>query len=70
MRREPVLANLLSIAAPVTFVGGAGTGTLNVPLPNAPALVGVPLVAQAIAFTRNNALQLATSNGLALQLGR
>lgn len=63
-------ANLLCIAAPVTFVGGAGTSTRNVALPNAPVLIGVLLVAQAIAFTRNNALQLATSNGLSLLLGR
>lgn len=63
-------ANLLCVATPVTFAGGTGTGTMNVALPNAQALVGVQFVTQAIAFTRNNALHLATSNGLALQLGR
>ncbi|HEX6810658.1 MAG TPA: hypothetical protein VF384_03445 [Planctomycetota bacterium] len=64
-------ANLLWASAPVTFgAGSLGTGALAVALPDAQPLVGLPLFTQAIAFTFHNSLHLATSNGLALQLGR
>jgi hypothetical protein len=64
-------ANLLWASAPVTFGASfLGTGALTVALPNAQSLAGLPLFTQAIGFTLNNSLHLATSNGLALQLGR
>lgn len=64
-------ANLLWTQAPITLGGASGgTGALSVALPNSQPLVGLPLFTQAMAFTLNNDLHLATSNGVALQLGR
>lgn len=64
-------ANLPSLSLPVTFAGGSiGTGSTSITLPNLPGLLGLPLNSQALALTFNNALNVATSNGLAMQLGR
>ncbi|MFY9342351.1 MAG: hypothetical protein WAT39_07670 [Planctomycetota bacterium] len=64
-------ANLLWTSLPVALGGGSGgTGSLSIALPNVPGLVGMPLTSQALAFTYNNPLGVATSNGLTLQLGR
>ena len=64
-------ANLLWMSMPVNFAGGSfGTGSTSIALSNAPGMLGMPLSSQAVAFTYNNLLQLATSNGLVMQLGR
>ena len=64
-------ANLLWASVPVTLGGGSGgTGSTSIALPNVQGLLGLPLVSQALAFTFDNPLGLATSNGLTLHLGR
>jgi hypothetical protein len=63
--------NLPWASFPVTLSGTmSGSGSLSVAVPDVPSLLGVTLTSQALAFTWNNALQLATSNGLDLRLGR
>ncbi len=58
-------ANLTSLAFPVA----AGSGSLVIPIPASPGLLGVAFASQSVGFTPNNVLGLATSNGLLWTLG-
>jgi hypothetical protein len=58
-------ADLGSLTLPVI----GGSGSLPFGIPNNPAFTGVTLTAQAVAFTTQNQLGLATSNGTELLLG-
>jgi len=55
-------ANLASLSFPVTQP--AGTGSVVLPIPSNPGLVGVPLTAQSIAFSLQTPLNLVSSNGM------
>jgi hypothetical protein len=58
-------ANLTSVAFPVSV----GTGSVVIPVPVNPGLIGVALTSQSVGFTPNNQLGLSTSNGLLWTLG-
>jgi hypothetical protein len=58
-------ANLTSLTFPVA----AGTGSVVVPIPSAPALAGVSFATQALGFTLSNPFGLSTSNGLFWTIG-
>jgi len=60
-------ANLASAAIPASLPAGTASATL--PIPNDPALVGLVLTSQYVAFTSKNALGLATSNGAIWTVG-
>jgi hypothetical protein len=57
--------NLASGTAPVVGT----TAALSLPIPNSAGLIGGAFTTQSIAFTLENALNLATSNGLAWTIG-
>lgn len=57
--------NLVSATLPVAGT----TAALDLPIPNSAGLIGGAFTTQAIAFTLENALNLATSNGLAWTIG-
>ncbi|MEO6596950.1 MAG: hypothetical protein ABIP94_19565, partial [Planctomycetota bacterium] len=61
-------ANLTSATFAVTLP--AGTGTQGLPIPNAAGLVGTVLTMQAVAFSLATPLNLVTSNGTRIDLGR
>ena len=58
-------ANLTSL----TFLVSAGTGSVIVPVPVNPVLIGSVFTSQSVGFTPNNQLGMATSNGLMWTLG-
>lgn len=58
--------NLTSATFPVT----SGTGIVSVPIPNNPQFTGLQVTSQAIGFTLNNPLNLATSNGITWTIGQ
>jgi hypothetical protein len=60
-------ANLSSFAFPVAQP--AGTGSVALPIPNNPGLVGAVLSAQSLAFSPLTPLNLASSNGLRTMAG-
>ncbi|HEX5051226.1 MAG TPA: hypothetical protein VFZ65_05605, partial [Planctomycetota bacterium] len=60
-------ANLASATFPVTLPAGTGSATL--PIPNDPTLIGLQLTSQVVAFSTQNVLGLATSNGAMWTVG-
>jgi hypothetical protein len=58
-------ANLVSL----TFLVAAGSGSLVIPVPADPLLLGSTFTSQSVAFTPNNQLGLAFSNGLLWTVG-
>ena len=60
-------ANLGSATIPVSLP--AGSGSVSLPIPNNPALVGLAIASQAAAFTTKNPLGIGTSNGVAWTVG-
>lgn len=57
--------DLVSLSVPVV----AGSGTLNLPVPNNPGLVGLVVSTQSLAFSAATPLGLISSNGLQLNFG-
>lgn len=55
--------------ASATFPSVAGTGSISLPVPLNPALLGATFTSQAAGLTLANALNIATSNGLQWTLG-
>jgi hypothetical protein len=60
-------ANLAAATVPASLPAGTASATL--PIPNDPALVGLVLTSQFVAFTSKNALGLLTSNGAIWTVG-
>jgi len=65
--RAYTTADLGAYTFPVTLP--AGTGSLGLPIPNNPALTGLSLTAQSMAFSLATPLNLITSNGTQFTIG-
>ena len=59
----PIVAVPLGLGGP-TGTPGAGFGTLSLPIPNNPSLIGAPLPVQSLVFDPGATFGLSLSNGL------